>query len=77
MPDANSTPRLPLRSAPFAGGEAGLYERHLTFDHVVPVDEATPRDRFEAVARSVRDVLSEQWLRTEQVYRARNVKRVY
>jgi starch phosphorylase len=61
----------------FSGGSDALYERHLTFDHVVPVKDATDRDRFEAVARSVRDVLSQRWIRTEQTYRERNVKRVY
>src|SRR5262245_7953499 len=61
----------------FAGGDNALYERHLTFDRVVPVRSATARDRFEAVARSVRDILSQRWIQTEQTYRARNVKRVY
>jgi starch phosphorylase len=54
-----------------------LYERHLTFDHVTPVGAATSRDKFEAIARSIRDVLSQDWLRTEQTYIERNVKRVY
>src|SRR5499427_5494039 len=61
----------------FSGGEDALYERHLTFDHVVALENATPRDKFEAVARSVRDVVSQRWIRTEQTYQARNVKRVY
>jgi starch phosphorylase len=61
----------------FSGDEDALYERHLTFDHVVPLESATPRDKFEAAARSVRDVLSQRWIKTEQTYQARNVKRVY
>jgi starch phosphorylase len=61
----------------FSGDRNGLYERHLTFDHIIPVRQATLRDRFEAVARSVRDVLSQRWLRTEATYHERNVKRVY
>jgi starch phosphorylase len=36
-----------------------------------------PRERFEAVARSVRDVLSQRWVRTEQTYDRENPKRVY
>ena len=36
-----------------------------------------PRERYEAVARSVRDVLSQRWLRTEQTYERENPKRVY
>ena len=61
----------------FSGDDNALYERHLTFDQVVPVSAATPRDKFEAIARSVRDVLSQRWLKTEQTYRQRNAKRVY
>ena len=37
-----------------------------------------PRERFEAVARSVRDILSQRWVRTERTYHAsENPKRVY
>lgn len=61
----------------FSGDRNALYERHLTFDQVLSVAAATSRDKFEAVARSVRDVLSQRWLKTEEVYRERNVKRVY
>jgi starch phosphorylase len=61
----------------FSGASDALFERHLTFDHVVPVPAATARDKFEAVARSVRDLLSQRWIKTEQTYHSRNVKRVY
>ena len=61
----------------FSGDHNAFYERHLTFDQVVPVESATPRDKFEAIARSVRDVLSQRWLKTEQTYREKNAKRVY
>ena len=61
----------------FSGDDNALYERHLTFDQVLPVKSATPRDKFEAIAHSVRDVLSQRWLKTEQTYRERNPKRVY
>jgi starch phosphorylase len=74
-----STPFDHLNCGPvsFSGSSDALYERHLTFDHVVPVAAATPRDRFEAIARSVRDLLSQRWMMTEQTYRTRNAKRVY
>ena len=61
----------------FTGTGDALYERHLLFDNVVAPATASPRDRYEAVARSVRDVLSQRWLRTEGVYERRNPKRVY
>jgi len=61
----------------FSGTADALYERHLTFDDVVPVADAGPRERFEAVARSVRDLLSQRWIATEQTYARENPKRVY
>ena len=62
---------------PFTGTDDALYERHLLFDNVVELAAAGPRERFEAVARSVRDVLSQRWLRTEETYARENPKRVY
>src|SRR5262245_11134317 len=60
-----------------AGGGDGLYERHLVFDGVLAPSAAGPRERFEAFARSVRDVLSQRWVRTEQAYERENPKRIY
>ena len=59
------------------GDANAFYERHLTFDQVIPDKQATARDKYEAIARSVRDVVSQRWLRTEQTYREKNAKRVY
>ena len=61
----------------FSGTDEALYERHLLFDNGVDLSAATMRDRFEALARSVRDVLSQRWLLTEKTYEQRNVKRLY
>jgi starch phosphorylase len=61
----------------FSGTSDGLYDRHLLFDDIVDPSSAGAREQFEAVARSVRDVLSQRWLRTEQTYRKANPKRVY
>ncbi|MGA7400464.1 MAG: glycogen/starch/alpha-glucan phosphorylase [Candidatus Sulfotelmatobacter sp.] len=61
----------------FSGTDEALYERHLLFDSGVELGEATARDRFEALARSVRDVLSQRWLLTEKTYEQRNPKRLY
>jgi starch phosphorylase len=60
-----------------SGDSNAFYERHFTFDQVIAETETTERDKFEAVARSVRDVLSQRWLKTEQTYRQCNAKRVY
>ena len=61
----------------FTGADEALYERHLLFDSVTDIKVADARDRFEAIALSVRDVLSQRWIRTEQVYQRTNPKRVY
>ena len=61
----------------FSGTDEALYERHLLFDSGVDLATATARDRFEALARSVRDVLSQRWLLTEKTYQERNPKRLY
>ncbi len=58
-------------------GTDGLFERHLVFDNVVNPASIGPRERFEAAARSVRDVLSQRWARTEETYKQENPKRVY
>ncbi len=47
------------------------------FDDVVDPAEVGPRERYEAIARSVRDVLSQRWHRTEHTYDRENPKRVY
>jgi starch phosphorylase len=61
----------------FTGSSDALYERHLLFDNVVDPAGVGARERYEAVARSVRDILSQRWVRTERTYEAQNPKRVY
>jgi starch phosphorylase len=59
------------------GDADALYDRHLLFDNVADPAAAGPRQRYEALARSVRDILSQRWVRTEQTYERENPKRVY
>jgi starch phosphorylase len=59
------------------GTENAFYERHLVFDNILGLMDVGPRERFEAVARSVRDVLSQRWVQTEKTYERENPKRVY
>jgi starch phosphorylase len=61
----------------FSGTSDALYERHLLFDSVRDPAAAGAREQFEACARSVRDVLSQRWVRTEQTYERENPKRIY
>ena len=61
----------------FAGDPNASYERRLVLDHVVEPPDATARQRFAAVARAVRDLLTERWLKTREAYIRANPKRVY
>ena len=77
--DAIAKLRIQYEDGPIdlAGTENALYERHLVFDNVVDLATASPRERFEALARSVRDILSQRWIKTENTYAHENPKRVY
>src|ERR1700729_3070868 len=61
----------------FAGSNNALYERHLAFDNIVDPAAIDARERFEAFARAVRDVLSQRWLKTKDAYALQKPKRVY
>jgi glycogen phosphorylase len=61
---------------PFVGND-GLYDRHLQFDNIKDLAAVGAREQYEAGARSVRDVLSQRWVRTEKTYERENPKRVY
>src|SRR5271165_23255 len=58
----------------FSGTNDGLYERHLL---LTTLSLRRAPERYRAVARSVRDVLSQRWVRTEATYEHENPKRVY
>jgi len=78
-PDALATLRRQYGCGPveLTGSANALYERHLLFDNVVDPAATEARERYEALARSVRDVLAQRWVRTEQTYESANPKRVY
>ncbi|HEY7001582.1 MAG TPA: glycogen/starch/alpha-glucan phosphorylase [Candidatus Udaeobacter sp.] len=61
----------------FTGTPDALYERHLVFDNVMDGAAIGARERFEALAHSVRDVLSQRWIRTDETYDRKDPKRVY
>ena len=62
---------------PVTGTNNALYERHLLFDNVIDPAAVKSRDQFEALARSVRDILSQRWLLTEKTYEKQKPKRLY
>jgi starch phosphorylase len=49
----------------------------LVYDSVIERTAADSRDRFEAFARTVRDILSQRWVSTESTYAQLNPKRIY
>lgn len=61
----------------FTGAYNALYERHLVFDNVREATTIGARERFEAIACAVRDILSQRWINTEKTYERANPKRVY
>jgi len=61
----------------FVGTDNTFYERHLIFDKAIDPQAASARDRFEAFARSVRDVLAQRWVLTTDTYAREDPKRIY
>ena len=61
----------------FTGSGDALFERHLMFDNVTDAPSIDARERYEAAAHAVRDVLSQRWLRTIETYEREDPKRVY
>jgi starch phosphorylase len=61
----------------FHGDPNALYDRHLVFDYAIDPALATPRERYEAIARSLRDVLALRWLKTKKTQYRVDPKRAY
>ncbi|MBV8232645.1 MAG: glycogen/starch/alpha-glucan phosphorylase [Planctomycetaceae bacterium] len=63
---------VPLPSDPDAA-----FRRHLVFDHMIEPAKGSMRQRFQGLARAIRDVLAQRWLQTKHAYHQANPKRVY
>jgi starch phosphorylase len=50
---------------------------HLTYNLAKDMYSATSRDKFQAIALSVRELISEKWIKTQQRYYDLDAKRVY
>jgi starch phosphorylase len=82
VPGLNSTLLL---DAPTANGDAPVspkslrqdFERHLRRTLAKDRYTATDRDRYFALALTVRDRLIERWIATQQTHHKKNVKRIY
>jgi starch phosphorylase len=53
------------------------FDRHLRYTLAKDRSHATDRDRYEALARSVRDRLVERWIKTQRTYQRKNPKRIF
>jgi starch phosphorylase len=60
-----------------AGKENGWTDRYLLCGHLEDEQTASPRQRFEAVARFIRDLLSHRWVKTRRTRETANPKRIY
>jgi len=74
--EPKSLDRFGCDSVRLFGSDSALFEHHLLFDSVVEPVATDARDRFEALARSVRDILSQRWVSTESTYARLNPKRI-
>jgi starch phosphorylase len=63
--------------AEFRFADRDYYDRHLVFDQVVTMEQADQRQRFEAMAGSLRDLLTQRWLLTQSTHDRANPKQVY
>jgi starch phosphorylase len=62
---------------PLERDQDAAYRRHLAFDHMVEPEASSARQKFQALARTIRDLLAQRWLKTKQSYFHANPKRVY
>src|ERR1700730_9843423 len=78
-PPVDSSPPLPAGSDGLeTRGRNGSGSVDFTgTDNVIKSSSAGPRERFEAFARSVRDILSQRWVQTDDAYERDNPKRLY
>jgi starch phosphorylase len=54
-----------------------LYEKHLLSENLTFSERAEKRERYEAFASALRDIIALRWARTEETYRVENPKRIY
>jgi glycogen phosphorylase len=77
VPDPELLAKYGCGPVRFSDDPGALYEGHLLFDDIVASAAAGARERFEAAARSVRDVMSQRRILTESTYDRENPKRIY
>jgi starch phosphorylase len=76
-PEADAALERRLGRLGLNGRENEWTDRYLTCGHVVDPPLARPRERFEAVARFIRDLLAHRWVKTRRVRASANPQRIY
>jgi len=84
--EARRTVKAPDATGPTDGDETlqelaemgrSLYRQHLLADRASDVARSSARERFEALARAVRDIIAPRWARTRETYDRKDPKHVY
>jgi starch phosphorylase len=76
-PAAGPAPDRRLERLGLTGPEELWTDRYLLCDHLVDPPTARPRQKFEAVARFVRDLVAQRWVETRRAREAADPKRIY
>ena len=66
-----------LKRLGMTGDDADWTDRYLLCEHVVDPVSARSRQRFEAIARFIRDLIAHRWVKTRLAREQANPKRVY
>ena len=74
-PSAELDPRL--KQLGLTKDDDDWADRYLLCEHIVDPGEARSRQRFEAIARFIRDLVAHRWVKTRSTRERVNPKRVY
>src|SRR5215831_10514616 len=66
-----------LKRLGLTGNEDDWTDRYLLCEHIVDPATARSRQRFEAIARFIRDLIAHRWVKTRSTREQANPKRVY
>jgi glycogen phosphorylase len=66
-----------LKRLGLAGDDTDWTDRYLLCEHIVDPPLARSRQRFESVARFIRDLIAHRWVKTRKTREEANPKRVY
>src|SRR5882757_8920361 len=66
-----------LKRLGLTADQADWADRYLLCEHVVDPVTARPRQRFEAIARFIRDLVAHRWVKTRLAREHANPKRIY